>query len=150
MFFEFIYRWFASFFGGDLADYLSGFDCETTDYTNSNQFVMYGVIAFFIALAFVLIYYYLINHPRFNKWWHWGIMLLIVGVLNFLIGAIKTLSELDAGHISDCLVYGSNGGVSASNLWMFGLANLLVSVIFFILLSIGLKWWSTNCKRTPF
>lgn len=149
-----IYRWFASFFGGDMANYLSGYVCpsETTNggYIGENQFTMYGFIALGIALAIVLIYYYVINHPRFNKLWSWLLMLLLVGISNFTIGGSMTLGDLYDGNMEDCLMNGQNGGIDTVNCWMFGLANFLVSTIFFIILSIGLKWWSSSCKRTPF
>ena len=142
---ETIYRWFAALFGGDMADYLSGYVCPSQEteggYIGNNQFVMYGFIALGIALAVMLIYYYVINHPRFIKWWHWLLMLVLVGLSNLFIGAI---------NIGDCLINGSNGGISDSNCWMFGLANFFVSAIFFIIFSISFKWWSSAGKRTPF
>ncbi|MDR3236316.1 MAG: hypothetical protein LBT48_06270 [Prevotellaceae bacterium] len=155
MFFETIYRWFASLFGGDLADFLSGYVCATEEesdggYLGSNQFVTYGFIALGIALAVMLVYYYVINHPRFNRWWSWLLMLLVVGLFNIFIGALMTSGDLAAGNIDDCLINGENGGIYDSNCWMFGLANVFVSAIFFVIFSIGLKWWSTNCKRSPF
>jgi len=154
IFFETIYRWFISFFGSDLADYLSGFVCATKEqeegYFGSNHFLMYGFIALGVALAVVLIYYYVINHPRFNRRGSWLLMLLLVGVINFFVGALMTRGDLNAGNIGECLVNSEKGGVSIGDCWMFGLANFFVSVIFFIIFSVGLKWWSTNCKRTPF
>jgi len=154
MFFETIYRWFASLFGGDMADYLSGYVCPSEEseggYLASNQFIMYGVIALGIAFVVMFFYYYIINHPRFNKWWSWLLMLLLVGLSNLFIGALITRDDLSVGNMGECLINGENGGIYDSNCWMFGLADLCVSATFFIIFSIGLKWWSTNCKRTPF
>jgi hypothetical protein len=154
MFFETIYRWFASLFGGDLADYLSGYVCPSEEseggYLASNQYIMYGWIAAGIALGVVLLYYYVINHPRFNKWWSWLLMLLLVGFANLFTSALMTSGDLAAGDIGDCLIEGGNGGVFISNCWMFGLADFFVSAIFFIIFSIALKWWSINSKRSPF
>lgn len=154
MFFETIYRWFATLFGGDMADYLSGYVCPSEEteggYIGNNQFVMYGFIALGIALAVMLIYYYVINNPRFIKWWHWLLMLVLVGLSNLFIGAVMALNDLNAGNIGDCLINGENGGIFNSNCWMFGLANFFVSAIFFIIFSISFKWWSTAGKRTPF
>jgi hypothetical protein len=150
MFFETIYRWFSSFFGGDMADYLAGFICDDECYCGKNQYIMYGFIAIGIALSIMLIYYYVINHPRFNSFWSWLLMLFLVGVSNLVIGGVMTKGDLVAGYIGDCLINGGNGGVDISTCWMFGLANFIVSVTFFIIFSIGLKWWSTAGKRTPF
>lgn len=137
-----------------MTDFLSGYVCPSEEteggFLASNQFVMYGFIALGIALFFVLLYYYVINHPRFNRWWSWLIVLLIVSSANLFIGAGMTLGDLGAGNIEECIINGENGGIYESTCWMFGIANFLVSAIFFILFSIGLKWWSTNCKRTPF
>lgn len=154
MFFETIYRLFIALFGGDMADYLSGYVCPSEDSTGGflagNQFVMYGFIALGVALVIMLIYYYVINHPRFNRWWSWLLVLVLVGTINLFVGTGMTLGDLDAGNIGDCLIAGGNGGIYTSNCWMFGLANFFVSSVFFIVFSIVLKWWSTNCKRTPF
>lgn len=151
--FDTIYGWFSSMFGGDLDSYLLGYICPTEEAEASwgtSQYTMYGWIALGTALAIVLIYYYVINHPRFNKWWSWALILLLVGLSNLFVGAGMTLSDLSAGNIGDCLINGENGGIYDYNCWMFGLANFFVSAIFFIIFSVGLKWWSTNCKRTPF
>lgn len=154
MFFETIYRWFVSLFGADMADFLSGYVCPTDifdgGFDGKNGFVMYGFIAMGIALALVILYYYVIDHPSFNRWWSWGIMLLTVGFANMFIGATMTLTDLNAGNIGDCLRYGSNGGVDPLTCWMFGLANFIVSVIFFIIFSLALKWWSRNANYSPF
>lgn len=154
MVFETIYRWFVALFGSDMADFLAGYQCPSEEseggYLASNQFIMYGFIALGTALAIVLIYYYVINHPRFNKWWSWLLMLVLVGSINLFTGAIMTSNDLAAGNIGECLINGANGGIYATNCWMFGLANFFVSAIFFIIFSICLKWWSTNCKYTPF
>jgi hypothetical protein len=145
-----IYEWFISFFGGDMADYLFGKNCETGEFDGSNQYNMYGFIALGIALGVVLVYYYVINHPRFSKWWSWLLMLLLVGVSNLVIGGAMTIADLNAGNIGDCLLNGENGGVDATICWMFGLADGIVSILFFSIFSIAFKWWSTNCKMTPF
>jgi hypothetical protein len=154
MFFEAIYRWFASLFGGDLADYLSGYICPSDEtqggYLGSNQYVLYGVAALGVALLAMIIYYYVINHPRLNSWWSWLFTLLSAGVVNLFIGALMTRGDLSAGDIGDCLVNGANGGVYDVNCWMFGLANFVVSSMWFIVFSLAFKWWSNSCKRTPF
>ena len=153
MFFETIYRWFASFFGGDLADFLSGYVCPSEEseggYFGSNQFIMYGFIALAIALVVMFVYYYVINHPRFNKLVHWMLMLLLVGISNLFISAIMTLGDLNAGGIGECLIFGERGGIDINTVIGFGLANFIVSAIFFIIFSFAFKWWSTNCKRVP-
>jgi hypothetical protein len=151
--FDTIYGWFVSLYGGDLDSYLQGYICPTEEAGESwgaSQYPMYGFIALGIALGVTLIYYYVINHPRFNKLWSWLLVLLAVGLSNLFVGALMTSGDLAAGNIDDCLIGGGTGGISDANCWMFGLADFFVSAIFFIIFSVGLKWWSISCKRTPF
>jgi hypothetical protein len=154
MFFETIYRWFASFFGDDMADYLSGYVCPSEEseggYLGNNQYILYGFIALGIALAVMLVYYYVINHPRFNKWWSWSLMLLLVGVSNFGVAVGMLWNEWYTVGTAECLIAGENGGIDGNTLIGFGIANFIVSILFFIIFSLAFKWWSTNCKRSPF
>ena len=142
--FETIYGWFVSMFGYDLDRYLLGWCCEEEAWIFSNQYLKYGVIALCIALSVTLVYYYVIDHPRFIRWWHWLLMLLLVSFSNFFIGGRATLGDLNSGNIGECF------NVFPSDCWMFGLANFFVSAMFFIIFSFCLKWWSTSGKRTPF
>jgi len=153
MFFETIYRWFEWLFGAKLADYLAGYDCQSETFIGSNQFAIIGIIAVAIAIFFVVLYYYIINHPRFNRLWSWLIMLTIVGLTNLLIGYGIVSSHLSAGDIGDCLLYGTSRElplINQVNCWGFGLANFIVSAMWFIVFSLAFKWWSRNCKYSPF
>lgn len=154
MFFETIYRWFASFFGGDMADYLSGYICPSEDseggYLGTNQFISFGFIALGTALLITIIYYYVINNSRFNQIWSWLLMVLLVALSNFGIAVGILWNQWYNDGTAECLINGSNGGIDSSNCLGFGFAHSIISILFFILFSISLKWWSTNCKRTPF
>jgi hypothetical protein len=152
---EFIYRWFVSLYGNELADHLSGFDCTEQAYIGNNLYIPIGVVAIAIALVFMVGYYYLINSAKLNKWWHWVVVLLLVGGINLFIGYGWTSGELP--NIGDCLMY-LNGDkesnpvalITEQECWLFGLANFFVSSLFFIAFSFAFKWWSQSCKRTPF
>ena len=139
MFFEAIYRWFASFFGGDMADYLSGYICPSEEteggYIGNNQFIMYGFIALGIALAVAAIFYFF-NHPKFNKFWSWLLMLLLVGVSNFVIAIAMLWNEWYTVGTAECLIAGENGGIDGATCIGFAFANFIVSGIFFIVISV--------------
>jgi hypothetical protein len=150
-----IYCLFESLFGQYLAEYLWGYDCNTETY-NRILFNSIGLIAIVVSLSWVVLYYYVINHPRFNKWWHWVIMLIILGGINLFIAYGWTVSDFTNGLIGDCLMYTRNEEgeiisqlIYESDCWMFGVVNFIVSVVFFILFSFLFKWWSTNCKHSP-
>jgi glucan phosphoethanolaminetransferase (alkaline phosphatase superfamily) len=152
---EFIYRWFVSLYGHDLADHLSGYDCNEESFIGSNQYIPLGVIALTIALVIMIVYNYVINSASINKWWHWVIVMLIVGIINLFIGYAWTSNEIP--NIGDCLMYldgdkvkNPNYLITDANAWLFGLANFFVSALFFIVFTFSFKWWSSQCKRTPF
>jgi hypothetical protein len=133
-----IYELFISFFGNSLADYLYGGICSEDGqiiFEGSNMYNMYGLIAIGISLA-VATTFYCFNHPSFSKKRHWFLMLLLVGVSNFFIGAGMTLRDLSSGDIGVCMIVRESGGISAMNCWMFGLANLFVSGFFFIIVTV--------------
>ena len=140
MFFETIYRWFIAFFGGDFADYLSGYICPNSEhpdggYYGNNQFLMYGWIAVGIAFAIAAIFYFF-NHPRFNKLWHWLLMLLIVGISNFAVVLGMLWNEWYTVGTAECLIAGTRGGIDIYTLFGFAFANFFVSSIFFIIISV--------------
>jgi drug/metabolite transporter (DMT)-like permease len=143
---EIIYRWFTNLFGSDLAEHLSGWDDTAGDYTKSNLFSIIGIVALIIAIVLCVAYYYIYNHPRFNRWWSWLIVLLTVVVVNFGIGFAKMLTDLHNDKISPDIA----PNISNFDCLGFGLANLIVSASFFIICSFIIKWGSRNCKHSPF
>ena len=137
MFFETIYRWFIAFFGGDMANYLAGGVCEGDEivFTANNQFLMYGWIAVGIALAVAAIFYFY-NHPKFSKVWHWLLMLLLVGISNFVITIGMLWKEWYTVGTAECLIAGGNGGIDGATCIGFAFANFFVSASFFVIISI--------------
>ena len=150
-----IYCWFESLFGRNLAEYLWGFDGN--EYTGAVGYNTIGIITIALSLAVSLTYYYLINHPRFNRWWSWLIVLLVNGTINLFVGYSITVNALLNGEIADSLVYERDveGNIvseliTISDCWGFGFSNFIVSTMFFIILSLFVKWGSRNCKYSPF
>lgn len=152
-----IYCWFDSLFGQNLAEHLWGWDAATEAYTKINQFNLIGLITFLVTLLVGIAYYYWpLNHPQFCRWWSWLIMLILNGVINLFIGYGMTYSDLLNGVISDDLLYVRDESgrvveqlINQSNCWGFGIANFIVSALFFLLVSSMLKWKSTACKHSP-
>lgn len=156
-----IYCLFESLFGQHLAEYLWGYNCETQVYDNKNLFNVIGLITISLTVLFVIGYYYLpcwlFNHPRSNRWWNWLIILVVAGIINFFIAYGWTINDFLNGMIGDCLMYvrDSEGNIVAqliyqSDCLLFGVANFLVTILVFILSSLLIKWWSRNCKYSPF
>jgi len=111
-----------------------------------------------LSFTMVFIFYYIINHPRFNRWWSWLIMLLINAGLNFLYAWLITLSDLSNNFISDDLMYVRDVSTNEiitqkiieSNCIYFGITNAIIASVFFILFSFAFRWWSKNCSTCPF
>lgn len=149
-----IYCWFETFFGQNLAEHLWGFDGN--EYTLANIYNSVGLIVLLVSLFFVLLYYYILNHPRFNKWWSWLIVLLVNGTINLFIGYAWAATDYLDGNIADNLMYARNEEgeivsylITSSDCWGFGIANFFIAILFFTLLSCCLKWGSRNCKHSP-
>ena len=144
MFFETVYRWFIGLFGSPLAELLSGYDSATETVQGANQFASIGMVTLAIALVFMLLYYYVFNHPRFNRWWSWLIVLVLTGITNLFAGFGWTFKYSKMANVD------ATDFVYAVNCWGFGFANFIVSALWFILFSLAFKWWSRNCKYSPF
>lgn len=149
-FFGSIYCWFEEFFGIELANYLWG---ESSLLSQTNSFIGIGWSMFGISFAMVLIYYYVINHPQLNHWWGWIIFLVINGIINFIVGWQWVLKDYYDGKmitIDPATNLQMPLNIGESEIIYFGISNMFISVIAFIVFSFILKWWSTNCSRAPF
>lgn len=151
-----IYYLFSGIFGQYMSDYLRGYNCETAGFDGSVVYLPMGLVMTIITLLFVVLYYFILDRQKFNNFFAWFVFLASSALINFFIGAVWTLRHLNNGYIGDCLRYIINeeGEVIAENItsyncWMFGLANAVVSIVLFFLLSVLLKRWSTICRHTP-
>ena len=156
-FFGSIYSWFLSLFGDDLSYYLWGYDPATTAYSNPNIYNLVGIITLAVSLVLVIVFYYIINHPRFCKWWSWLITLGINAIIGLFVGYGIVYTKFVNGFIPPQLMYqyDDQGNILAyligeSNCWGFGIANMIVSLLFFIVFTFIFKWWSSNAKHVPF
>ena len=132
-FFAFLYECFG---------YIQGFSDELY---NSGVYISIGFLMLAISVVGMLIYYYLINHPKFNRWWHWLFVVVLLAVINFCI----------AWAMSDGVIWSNHNqtipdNYSVSYFVTFSIINALWSVIFSFAFSMLFKWKSTNCKYSPF
>ena len=152
-----IYDWFQSFYGQSLSYYLWGYVPTTGQFDNPNIYNLVGLITLGVTLFIVVFFYYIYDHPRYCKWWSWLITMGINGAIalfiafgivryKFLNGFIPEglVKQLDAdGNIISILI-------DMLAVWGFGVANIFVSTIAFVIFSFMLKWGSTNSKHVPF
>lgn len=98
-----------------------------------------GLCNLFISLFLVILFYFIINRPRFSKWYHWLFVLLVNFIINFLISFIVPQNIFDVlGIYYETLSY-----------VIFGLKSGVIASVFFIIWTYVFKWWYGNAKGTP-
>lgn len=145
-----IYCWFEDFFGIELANYLWG---QSSPLSQTNSYIGIGWTMLGISLATVLIFYYAINHPRLNHWWGWGIFLVVNALINFIVGWQFVLKDYYEGKmvtIDPATNLQTPLNIGESEIICFGVSNMFLSILAFIVFTFIFKWWSTNCSRAPF
>ncbi|WP_298423524.1 hypothetical protein [uncultured Kordia sp.] len=98
-----------------------------------------GLLGVFVSLALVLIFYFIINRPKFSRWQHWLIILLVNFLIAFLIGLLLPLNTFDGLGIE----------YETSKYITFGFKNAIIVTIYFIIWTYCFKWWKSNAKGTP-
>lgn len=149
-FFGSIYCWFEDFYGEELANYLWG---QASPYQDSNMFIGIGLSMLGISLFIMVLFYYIINHPKLCNWWGWMIFWGINAVVNFIVGWQWVLNDLYSGTmVAPDAQTGQDVALNIDEVdcLCFGVSNLLLSFLAFIIFSYIGKWWSTNTSKAPF
>lgn len=96
-------------------------------------YVPIGLIMVISSLILPIVFFYIINHPRFNKWYHWLIILGATLAINFLYAffTLKTEFELQGFE------YGQE-------YFSFGLVNSFLAMCSYFIFSISIRRWSRN------
>ena len=145
-----IYCWFEDFFGLELANYLWG---RSSPLSQTNSYIGIGWTMLGISLAIVLIFYYAVNHPRLNHWWGWGIFLTVNALINCIVGWQLVLKDYYEGKmvtIDPATNLQTPLNIGESEILCFGVSNMFLSILAFIIFTFIFKWWSSNCSRSPF
>ena len=119
---------FEDLFGRDLAIYMGS---HIAFMRIGNMFVATALTMMCVSLFVAVVYYYVIDHPRLACFQGWLIFAFICVITNILSGWL---------WIKD-IALGSSLG--------FGIANGLLSIPSFIILSFLCKWWSRNSSKIP-
>ena len=119
---------FEDLFGHDLAIYMGS---HVAFMQIGNMFVATALTMMYVSLFVAVVYYYVIDHSRLACFQGWLIFAFICVITNMLSGWL---------WIKD-IALGSSLG--------FGIANGLLSIPSFIILSFLCKWWSRNSSKIP-
>lgn len=116
------------------------FDNEfSNDMYNLHLYIVNTLITAISAWGFAAIFYYVVNSVSFSRWYHWLIMLAV----SVVVCATASYFYITGAMEAEQLDY----SVQAFH---FTLATALVEAILFIVASFSIRWWSSNCRHTPF
>jgi len=140
---DWIYEWLISLYGGDLAQHLYGMNCENVE--GDGLYVKVGIMLFLLTPVFVIAYYYKFVHPGNNRFYQlWLRLLLLNAVIHFFVGFGLAYKDLTANAICQNFI------VNVDNTVFFGIANAINAIILFIIISLIIRWWSTDGRLTPY
>ena len=134
-------------YGQDLFYHLKGWDNGMQDFVAANnQFPTIWLVTILSALAMFVVFYYILNHPRFNRFWHWLIALAILAIGIFIWSRGLVLADITGASMHPV---DPSLNISTDNAMMFGVYNVFLSALFFLFFSIIGRFGSKNCKNTP-
>ena len=117
--------------------YLDNF---SDDLYNNRLYIPIGLTLLLSSAALMGVFYYVINHPRFNRWYHWLFYVFLIGALNFGVAYYISYTTLSQLYEQDPY---------QSQYYTFALVNFLYTLVFSFLFSYLLRWWSVNAATTP-
>ena len=133
-------------YGPSLFEHLMGWDDSLMDYNpDFYQFTSIFFSTIGIAIVAFLLFYYVINSPRFNRWWSWLIVLLVSMGLAYGYGFQVVNVDIVNNDIAPSLA----SPIGQSNAILFGIYNSVFCGLLFFILSEAFRWWSRNCKHAP-
>lgn len=144
-FFSILYSWLVGWYGTDLDNFLS-------DPNEGMNYLIIGVITLIISFVLGLLYYKIIDKPKWAHWYCWLITLAINALINFWWPWQVLLQNLFDGDMD---VQDEQTGkmvtyVTDGNCLMFGVSNMIMATLIFIVLSFVIfRFISTNCKYSP-
>lgn len=106
---------------------------------NENLYLIVAVVTALMAWIAAGAYYYLVNSVSFSRWYHWLMVLGGTSVLSAIVNYVYP-----SGIFTD-LGYDFSG-----QLFSFCVFDLVVTAVLYVIASFAIRWWSSNCRHTPF
>ena len=129
----------------ELSGQMEGF---SDDMFENGLYMHAGIWMVLITVVLLAVYYYVINAASLNKWWHWLVLVIVIGVINFFIGYSTAYNGIwDIYEQQNIDSTGYSVGIDSMS---FGLINAFWSMIVAFVWSMIIKWGSSACRRTPF
>ena len=106
---------------------------------NQGNYTTVALLAVGVAWVLAAVFYYAVNSVSFSRWYHW-LIVLAVAAMTVPVVAYVWLDGQFAGAGLDF----------SGQLFSFSLMAMLVEVVIFTVASFSMRWWSSNCRHTPF
>lgn len=118
----------------------------SNDMFNNGFYLPIFIIMVATAVFVNIVFYYIVNHPRINRGYHWLLFNLGIGVVNFVVAWVVSYNKIYNFYA----MQGMQSPYDWTNYLILSLIALLWSFVFYFLFSFIMKWGSRNCKHTPF
>ncbi len=142
---------FENWYGVDLSDYIWGISSPVQD---ANLYASFGWWMLATTLLSGIVYYFVFDRHSLAHWWCWLIAMAVPMVVNFLIGYVTLANQNNEGLMID--EKQSDLGFTSLDFINFGISNMLMSVIVFILYTLVVKLLfkytklQSDCSQAPF
>ena len=122
--------------------YFPGF---SDDMYENDLYMTIGWFMIVSSLIWMIIYYIVIDHPKFARWYHWLLWVAALALINFGFAYYWTTTELE-------FIYEEMDQIvpHSSEFANYSIVNALWSMVLGLLLSPLLKLRATSTRRTPF
>lgn len=158
-FFETIYSWFHSFYNDTLWDTVRAIINDDDVLLFADSLFIVGIITFVVSGLVAFTYYvWPLNHPRFNAWKSWLLMFVVAAIINFGVGVgcgySRVQSVIDNDEACELILEDEDEDLTdkiyATDYMGFGLSNIFVGSIFFIVCCIPMTFYNGNARFSPF
>jgi hypothetical protein len=105
---------------------------------NQSLYQTVGLIIVAMALLGNLFYYYLLDHPRWQRWYHWLIITAVVDFVVTIVVGYVVKNDLDSINL---FFSGEYVGFFFFNLFFFLAISFLWTFV--------VRWGSKSCYKTP-
>lgn len=159
--FETIYSWFHNFYNDVMWDTVREIISDNDELLFADSLYVVGIVTLVVSLLIAVAFYiWPINNPSFKSWKSWIVMLLISMLLSFGVGVgmgySRVLSVSDDEEACTLVLGDDYEGqaltdeTGINNYLGFGLSNLFVGSIFFMVCCIPLALYNGNARFSPF
>lgn len=138
-----IYELF-SLYSKDLGEHLRGFNLRCKAYDAGAFYNTIGIVSLVLSILVPLLYYKIIDRPKFSKLITWVLFGLVSALIPFIWAYVKVSNDVSNK------MYCKELHITSGDIWGWAFTVLIWYFIFYFIFSLILKNISTNCKRIPF